>query len=394
MPIPIDRIQAVENEIEREHDTKAKKETLSDREDDDDDDNHIHYPPAMTPPDQDFSFLNNRPPPKRSVHYDIEQIDEPENQPLRRTIEHEPSLDNVLRRRYIAHWGLPEWLGDNHFLLQKHRPPANSVRECLISVASIHSETVNIWTHLIGALCVAVTFTLFLIDNHAQMDYSDYISFSAFFVSAILCLTFSTLLHVFINYSPRVMVIVSKLDYMGINILIFGSMIPVIHYSFYCYFKLKTIYIGVLFFLSIASMIGTSSAACAKPQFRPFKAILFIALGLYGAAPATHACILHGMSRMFQMGFLYLCIMAVTYIVGGVTYAIRVPERFFPGRFDIVGQSHQILHVAVILAVYLHFYGICQLFHTVIRTEQCIEPITLKLGVTDLSIPLFSNVDS
>lgn len=108
-----------------------------------------------------------------------------------------------------------EWLGDNHFLLQKHRPPANSVRECLISVASIHSETVNIWTHLIGALSVAVTFVLFLIDNHRQMDIGDYISFSLFFISAILCLSFSTLLHIFVNYSPRVMVIVSKLDYMG-----------------------------------------------------------------------------------------------------------------------------------------------------------------------------------
>ena len=99
--------------------------------------------------------------------------------------------------------------------------------------------------------------------------------------------------------------------------------------------------------------------------------------------------------------------MAVAYIGGGVTYAIRVPERFFPGkdetmnvgwmmsltsssmsvgRFDIVGQSHQILHVAVIAAIYLHFYGISCLFHTVIRTEQCIYPITMKLGVTDLSI--------
>ena len=107
------------------------------------------------------------------------------------------------------------------------------------------------------------------------------------------------------------------------------------------------------------------------------------------------------------MGFLYLVIMAVTYIGGGVTYAIRVPERFFPGkhewigigrrckltsssivsgRFDIVGQSHQILHVAVVAAIYLHFYGISCLFHTVIRTEQCIYPITLKLGVTDLLI--------
>lgn len=128
---------------------------------------------------------------------------------------------------------------------------------------------------------------------------------------------------------------------------------------------------------------------------------------IVGAAPAVHACIIHGFPRMFQMGFIYLVIMAVTYIAGGVAYAVRVPERFFPGkrkyignstysyycsfylsagRFDIVGQSHQILHIAVIAAIYLHFYGICCLFHTVIRTESCIQPITLKLGITDLSI--------
>lgn len=59
-------------------------------------------------------------------------------------------------------------------------------------------------------------------------------------------------------------------------------MVPVIHYLFYCHLQLKTIYISVLLVLSIASMIGTSSAACSKPRYRPFKAILFIALGLYG----------------------------------------------------------------------------------------------------------------
>ncbi|CAF1353811.1 unnamed protein product [Adineta steineri] len=369
MPIPLEKIKVVEDEIERlDHDDKNRRI-------------------AITPPIQDFSFLNKPSHVKRSVHYDIESINTPEHEPLRSiTNTEQPSIDNVLRRRYIAHWGLPEWLGDNHFLLQKHRPPANSVRECLISVASIHSETVNIWTHLIGALCVAVTFALFFIENYQQMDISDIISFSVFFTSAILCLSFSTLLHIFINYSPRVLVTVSKLDYMGINILIFGSMVPVVHYFFYCQFRLKAIYISVLLLLSLGSMIGTSSAACSKPRFRPFKAILFIALGLYGAAPATHACILHGLPRMFEMGFLYLCIMAVAYIGGGIAYAVRVPERFFPGRFDIVGQSHQILHVAVVAAIYLHFYGICCQFHYVVRTEQCLMPITLKLGITDLSI--------
>ena len=56
------------------------------------------------------------------------------------------------------------------------------------------------------------------------------------------------------------------------------------------------------------------------------------------------------------------------------------------GHFDIVGQSHQILHVAVVAAVYLHFYSISTLFHDVIRTEQCLMPIILKRAVTDLSL--------
>jgi hypothetical protein len=35
---------------------------------------------------------------------------------------------------------------------------------------------------------------------------------------------------------------------------------------------------------------------------------------------------------MVEMGFLYLCFMGATYIAGGVAYAARVPERFFPGK--------------------------------------------------------------
>jgi len=62
------------------------------------------------------------------------------------------------------------------------------------------------------------------------------------------------------------------------------------------------------------------------------------------------------------------------------------------GRCDIVGQSHQILHIAVIAAIYFHFYCLSCVFHAVIQTEQCIMPITIKLAVTDLSIS--SSVES
>jgi adiponectin receptor len=52
--------------------------------------------------------------------------------------------------RVVGHHSLPEWLRDNDFLLKGHRPATNSYLECFKSVFRIHTETGNIWTHLLG----------------------------------------------------------------------------------------------------------------------------------------------------------------------------------------------------------------------------------------------------
>jgi len=48
---------------------------------------------------------------------------------------------------------LPEWLQDNEFLMTGHRPPLPSFAACFKSIWSLHTETGNIWTHLIGREC-------------------------------------------------------------------------------------------------------------------------------------------------------------------------------------------------------------------------------------------------
>lgn len=88
MPIPLDKIQVVEDQIERLHDH-----------------NHI----TIAPPEQDFSYLTKSYHNRRTVHYDIEPIQDDEDRPLKTISPHlqAPSIDQALRRRYIAHWGLP-----------------------------------------------------------------------------------------------------------------------------------------------------------------------------------------------------------------------------------------------------------------------------------------------
>ena len=105
MPIPIEKIQVIEDEIERRHENKNGHK--NDDDDDDDDTYRRHHKHAMTPPEQDFSYLKHSSHAKRSVHYDDEQMNQHEHRPFRTTQDADQSLDNVLRRRYIAHWGLP-----------------------------------------------------------------------------------------------------------------------------------------------------------------------------------------------------------------------------------------------------------------------------------------------
>ena len=50
----------------------------------------------------------------------------------------------------VTHFqSLPQWLQDNDFLHFGHRPPLPT-SECFKSIVRIHTETGNIWTHLLG----------------------------------------------------------------------------------------------------------------------------------------------------------------------------------------------------------------------------------------------------
>ena len=60
--------------------------------------------------------------------------------------------EEIARRVWTAvhHQHLPAWLRDNDFLVHGHRPQLHSFTECFRSIFRIHTETGNIWTHLIG----------------------------------------------------------------------------------------------------------------------------------------------------------------------------------------------------------------------------------------------------
>jgi hypothetical protein len=43
---------------------------------------------------------------------------------------------------------------------------------------------------------------------------------------------------------------------------------------------------------------------------------------------------------------------------GAAIYALRIPERWKPGAFDLAFHSHQLFHVAVVVAAAIHYKAV------------------------------------
>ncbi|MFH4974844.1 hypothetical protein AB6A40_001553 [Gnathostoma spinigerum] len=256
---------------------------------------------------------------------------------------------------------LPEWLQDNEYLRHGHRPPLPSFAECFRSILSIHTETGNIWTHLIGCIAFALLAVWFLTRPETHIQFQEKMVFSFFFAGAIACLGMSFAFHTFSCHSIAVVRIFSKLDYAGISLLIVGSFIPWIYYGFYCRREPKITYIGMVTVLGLAAVIISSWDRFSESKYRPIRAGVFAGMGLSGILPTAHFLINESSEGTQNTSVYWLFVMAFLYLLGALLYATRTPERFFPGKCDILFQSHQLFHVCVVVAAFVHYCGISEM---------------------------------
>lgn len=127
-----------------------------------------------------------------------------------------------------------------------------------------------------------------------------------------------------------------RLDYCGIAMLIMGSFVPWLYYGFYCHYQPKIIYLTVVIVLGFFSIVTSLWDKFSTPQLRPVRAGVFMAFGLSGVIPAIHYVYMEGWFNDISRASLgWLVLMGLLYILGAMFYALRIPERWFPGKFDL-----------------------------------------------------------
>lgn len=296
---------------------------------------------------------------------------------------------------------LPLYLQDNEFIRDYYRCEW-PLKDVALSVFSWHNETLNIWTHLVGFV-IFVTLTLISLTEKTAMEtllatfsrppagdgrwptmkkngsadsfpdsYTTQISNPSFlgaygdgyevdiwpwFVflgGAMICLVFSSVSHLFACHSHKFTLFFWRLDYSGISIMIICSFFAPLYYTFCCQPYWCIFYLSSITIIGILVIITLFAPALTSGKFRSFRATLFLAMGFSGVIPAAHAVSLYFHHPQVLVALVYEITMGLLYAAGAVFYITRFPERWKPGAFDLVGHSHQIFHVLVVVAALAH----------------------------------------
>ncbi|KAI9299207.1 HlyIII-domain-containing protein [Neoconidiobolus thromboides FSU 785] len=261
---------------------------------------------------------------------------------------------------------LPAWAQDNIYIHTGYRVPTESYKGCWKSLLYLHNETGNVYSHLLGAIAFLILglITSYYLYSTGSAQWSDYFVIYAFIATAIFCLVSSALFHLFCCHSESHSKAWNKCDYIGIVFLIVGSFIPAVYFGFYCENDLKLIYLSSIIILGIATICVSMSDKLSEPGYRFHRLTLFMGLGLSGLIPLSHSIVRAGISHSFHsLSLNWMTLMGAMYITGALIYGFRIPERWYPGKFDFWGHSHQIWHLFVVAAAVFHYVGVLKAFH-------------------------------
>ncbi|KAF4979600.1 hypothetical protein FZEAL_4229 [Fusarium zealandicum] len=289
------------------------------------------------------------------------------------------NLEHKLEESILLIWDdLPTWRRDNGYIHSGYRQSRGSYMHSFRSLFYLHNESVNIWSHLLGA--IVFLFGAAYIDRvvrprYANASSTDVLVFACFFGGAVVCMGMSATFHAVSNHSEVVAKWGNKLDYTGIVALIVGSYVPALYYGFFCLPSLMSFYLYLICILGVGCGLASWLERFRTPTWRPYRTMMFVALGVSGVVPIVHGCFIYGPQGLEdRMSISLVALHGAMYIFGAFLYVVHWPERSAPGSFDIWGNSHQLFHFLVVMAAATHFYAMAKAFdyHHTVMESKCI----------------------
>lgn len=194
-----------------------------------------------------------------------------------------------------------------------------------------------------------------------------------FTAGAMACMLISSICHLFGCCAAHIAQVMWRFDYAGIAVLIVTSFYPPVYYTFMCQPTLRLFYLASTTVLGILTLPVTLMPIFQSSGYHRFRAGVFVALGMWGAVPLLHGWLHFGGVREVDTAMMLDLAMGMVYLSGAAIYALRIPERWKPGAFDLMFHSHQLFHVAVVIAAVIHYKATLVLLHWRDESGGCLH---------------------
>ncbi|XP_067897788.1 membrane progestin receptor epsilon [Heterodontus francisci] len=264
------------------------------------------------------------------------------------------------------------------FIVSRYRRPNSTVMQCLTSVFQPTNETFNFWTHFIPLLFFLYKFYNFLFKNmEVSYDHPFLLPMWCFAFGVSTILAESCAAHVFNCLSLQLRETFYYMDYVALNFYGFGSAIACYYYIFplltvmnptlvtkllekngQCaeYSIVVQLYsafcIPVTFSLLVICTIAICKDYIDWARYRYIiRAIIFV-IPLSVTVPIVVELLFFELSLTNPTLFFHFCRQRTWLLLAIIFNMSRIPERIWPGQFDIIGQSHQWFHLLSFLTIY------------------------------------------
>ncbi|XP_076822866.1 membrane progesterone receptor epsilon-like isoform X2 [Clavelina lepadiformis] len=250
---------------------------------------------------------------------------------------------------------MPEHMCPNKYIIHGYRPSSSSWTYCLKSLFYPTNETLkslNVWSHAIS---------LFVMANHYwnfACLYPDYLTnpifypYWVFVVGVITVFTVSCFSHLFNCKSPAMYDTCFCYDYASFSLHGMGMISSFGFYlcSYSCVgFSADTSsWISVI--TSLASPVGVVCLCLTRYPTIQHKHILrVLTCAVFVLVP--------NLAFVYKVGndatsLVYSVVSVIVLIFAGFFQGSHYPESCHPGKFDIVGHSHQLFHLSVAFTIY------------------------------------------
>lgn len=223
-----------------------------------------------------------------------------------------------------------------------HRTPSLRLRAphtapCGAGATRVRGQTINIWSHMLGAAACLVLLASHVVHERARL--ADVAVLAGYLTAAAVMHALSAAYHAQCATLEK--------RFFGISIFVAYSQAACVHYAFSCSPAWHGGYLA-----TIAGLFA--SCVCMRCRSQARFARRFALVGAFGAVPLVHhVLVLRTTDTPAQRAALAAYLRAIAgFGVGSVLCMLKLPECVRPPGFEIVGSSYRWQHLCVLAGTF------------------------------------------